>query len=155
MLTVLIDGVYRRLTFILDNNLETIFQKMYYTLAFGEAIGEIKESQSLTDITINKVGETHGNAEFSIFVMTGLKKLAFDLSFQNGLFKFALSSDYWKDKSKKNIQLVQQWTDELRRIGKEYGYNKFNDSKGRARISVSTKISDNWPKITKEEFVAW
>ena len=137
--------------FILENNLETIFQKMYYQIVLNEVVDKMKKANVFLGLERSPIGETHGNAEFSIRFPFKINEILFDLSFQNGTLKFALSRNYGINNTEGDIHYVQQWTDELRHIGEDYGYNKFNDSKGRARIAVSKKISDSWPKITKEE----
>ena len=80
-----------------------------------------------------------------------------DLSFQNGTFKLAISRNYWKDNSSKNIHYIEQWSKDLNDIKGTYDYDRFNKSKSRARISISKKINSEeenpWYQMEKSDFI--
>ena len=50
--------------FILENNLETIFQKMYYQIVLNEVVDKMKKANVFLGLERSPIGETHGNAEF-------------------------------------------------------------------------------------------
>lgn len=143
--------------FIGINGLETIFQKMY----FSSVLKEVIDKSSIQYCWFH-IDESRGNADLVLHFENYLepwihgKEFHFDMAFQAGTFKFAISRYYGTDKSKENIDLVNAWKNELEWLQKEGQYSEYtrlNKSKGRARISISYKIERNWYKMERTDFV--
>ena len=143
--------------FIGTNGLETIFQKMYFSNILKEVI-----NKSPIQYYWFHIDESRGNADLVLHFENYLepwihgKEFHFDMAFQAGTFKFAISRYYDTDLSKENIALVNTWKSELEWLQKEEQYpeyTRFNKSKGRARISISYKIERNWYKMERKEFI--
>lgn len=150
--------------FIGMNNLETIFQKMY----FAQVLKEILHGSHIKHKSWH-VGETRGNADFAIHFYNypnpeKENDFHFDISFQAGTFKFAISRSYWSDTSKKNIESVLAWKEDFMELQKAFPeYSRFNKAKSRARISISKNLKgqyeewylmnrDTFTQIVKDEF---
>lgn len=119
--------------FIGNNNLETIFQKMYFTQVLNIILDKSEAKYSGWH-----VGESRGNAEIAVHLENWEREFQFDIAFQAGSFKFAVSRFYWTDKSRENIESVLAWEDDFLALQKEFpGYNRLNKAKTRARISIS------------------
>ncbi len=137
--------------FIRMNNLETIFQKMYFTQVLDEVLDECSVPYEKWH-----VGETRGNADFAIHFCnypnaSKSDDFHFDMSFQAGTFKFAISRAYFneKGKSKKYIKSVLAWEEDFKKLQKAYPeYSRLNTGKSRARISISRNLG-------KEEGKEW
>lgn len=142
--------------FIRMNNLETIFQKMYFTKVLNEVLDKCHVPYEKCH-----VGETRGNADFAIhfsnYPNPEEDDFHFDISFQAGTFKFAISRKYWNDKSKENIDLVSAWTDDFEKLQKAFPeYSRFNKAKSRARISISKNLKkecEEWFQMDRVTFV--
>lgn len=140
--------------YIRNNNLETILQKMY----FSQILADIHK-QTL-NVLKSWVTETRGNAEIGFTLMElpfpkTDKSFELCFSFQNGSSKFSVALDYSNIvDSRKNIELLKAVWDEIFKSIKEsksYGYNRINNSRGRARISIS-KHKDGWSEMTRTQF---
>lgn len=138
--------------------LETVLQKYYF-------VGIINEIIKRKEINYQwcHVSETHGNADFAFhFGDMGSVYYRFDLSFQNGTFKFAVADkNYGKSKfprkgSKKWGEL-QKWIAAFEDVQKDYPqYGRLNKPKTKFRVSISYNIdNDNckWYELSRTEFV--
>lgn len=145
--------------YISQNGLETLFQKDY----FVSIIKEIKFRGINFDC---HVSETHGNADFAFHFgnMGCHDSYVFDLSFQYGTFKFAVTEVGYpplKDKDE------EKWPPELRKWKKAFSdlsssdshYNRLNLPKSRRRVSVSYNFDKDfrehrkWYELNRQEFV--
>ena len=133
--------------YIAINNLETILQKLYFTHIKESIQGEIEEYICNRDIKW-LISETHGNAEIVIILTPNEEdKLQFDLAFQNGVFKFAVSKNY----NTKGIdpKFKEEWISAFEKIANNEkinnGYTKLNRPKSRSRVAISKtfNIDDN------------
>lgn len=134
------------------SNLETILQKLYFTKIKEEIKRDFDGSYKW------QVSETHGNGELVIIQDTDNAR--FDISFQNGTFKFAVSKDY--EKKNKDEKFIKYWEGRFQKIVDErkYDYSKLHQPRSRTRISVTTAKKNNWWKedfgkvcdFIKEEF---
>lgn len=151
--------------YISINGLETLFQKSY----FVNIISEIYSDDRYKGIVERcHVSETHGNADFAFhFRNNGFNdKFEFDLSFQNGTFKFAVSEkgypkfkkgdkDEDQDKDEDKEKFLNEWKNSFDSIVKSiefFNYNRLNLPKSRARISVSCNMGPEWYK-DKNSFI--
>lgn len=141
--------------YISINGLETLFQKYY----FVNIISEICSDDRYKGIVERcHISETHGNADFAFhFRNNGFNdKFEFDLSFQNGTFKFAVSKKgYPKLKNGDRKKFLNEWQDSFDSIVKSiefFNYNRLNLPKSRARISVSCNMGPEWYK-DKNSFI--
>lgn len=142
--------------YISKNRLETLLQKYY----FVDIVNEIPQA---IEYKWCHVSETHGNADFAFhFGDMGTGSYRFDLSFQNGTFKFAVSDvDYGKSKLPKNGSKkwfeLQQWITAFKDVQKEYPqYGRLNEPKSRFRVSISYNINSDrrkWYALSRQEFV--
>lgn len=117
--------------FISDNQLETIFQKLY----FRKTAQKLKLNPKDYYIT-----ETHGNAIFGIFIekfkIDGYE-VNFGFDFQKGTFKtFCLGENYSNSKPE-SIPLEISSILESIKGNNKYGYNRFNRPKTRAQYSLT------------------
>lgn len=131
--------------FISENQLETIFQKLYFKKV-AQKLNLDKENYYIT--------ETHGNAIFGVIIdRFEIKdhKLNFGLDFQNGTFKtFCISSDY--NNSKPDLIPIEISTLLEQLKGNEkYGYHRFNKPRTKAQYSL-TKRKFNFAGIKINEF---
>lgn len=138
-------------------SLETVFQKYYFAGIINEISHGIKYRWC-------HVGETHGNADFAFHFgdMESNTDYRFDLSFQNGTFKFAVSDkNYGKSKfpkkgSKKWFEL-QKWITAFKDVQKDYPqYERLNGPKSKFRVSISYNINNDnckWYELSRQEFV--
>lgn len=143
--------------FIGMNNLETIFQKMYFTKVLDEVLDECSVPYEKWH-----VGETRGNADFAIHFDNypnpkEKDDFHFDMSFQAGTFKFAISRSYWdKGTSLEYIDSVRTWQVDFVELQKVFPeYNRFNNVKSRARISISKNLKKEckWYQMDRKTFV--
>ena len=145
--------------FIRKNNLETIFQKMYFTEV-------LKEILSKCSVPYERwhVGETRGNADFAIHFYNYQDAAAsgdfhFDMSFQAGTFKFAISRAYFdkEGKSEEYIKSVRAWEKDFKELQKAFPeYTRLNIGKSRARISISKNLKKDckeWYLMDRKTFV--
>lgn len=137
--------------------LETLFQKYYFVGIINEISNRIKYLRCHVD-------ETHGNADFAFHFgdMESGTDYRFDLSFQNGTFKFAVSDvDYENSKNprkgSKKWNELQKWKTAFKNVQKDNPqYRRLNGPKSRCRVSISYNIdSDNckWYELSRHEFV--
>lgn len=137
-------------SYIRKNNLETILQKMY----FQDILKDCLTHYNFEDYWVS---ETRGNAEIGFT----LKKVPcrgtainynIDFAFQNGSCKLAVSLDYNNiEDTSKNIERLGPWVNILNESRGEYGYNHFNKSRTRARMSLSKHI-EGWVNMPKSKF---
>lgn len=145
--------------YISMNGLETLLQKDYF-------VGIIKELKSRGINLDCHVSETHGNADFAFHLgdMGYLPSYLFDLSFQNGTFKFAVTEKGYPKLRVKNKEkwplVLKQWINAFGIIqGTNPKYIRLNMPKSRVRVSVSynfdKEIGDNrrWYDLSTGEFV--
>lgn len=145
--------------YISQNGLETIFQKDYF-------VGIINK---LKDNGINwgcHISETHGNADFATeFGSMGyLQDYLFDLSFQKGTFKFAVTKENYPKLNSKNEEKwpheLKKWKEAFDGLRKKYRqYKRLNSPKTNVRISVSynfdkdLKDGRRWFDLSIDEFI--
>lgn len=157
--------------YIAKNQLETILQKLFIQKVLDGLCLEQKEKFACN------IHETRGNAACGFYFninkdkdnSLGLvvadaddkgwesedrwkKYPIFDFSFQNGTFKIALSKDY-NNPTKKNKDEIKRWHSAFEQM-KSAGYERVNNGKSRARISLSKQIKINnapWYSSSKEE----
>lgn len=119
------------------SNLETILQKLYFTKIKEEIKKDFDKSYKW------QVSETHGNGELVIIKDT-TNNARFDISFQNGTFKFAVSNNY--ERPNIDEEFIKLWEDRFKKIVDErkYGYSRLHQPRSRTRISVTTAKKNNW-----------
>lgn len=87
------------------------------------------------------------------------KDYHFDISFQAGTFKFAVSYKYWKAESrdpKVRQEFTNKWKSIFLALKLKYKCTQINCGKSLSRISICYPIvSDGeWYKLSRKEFVA-
>lgn len=88
------------------------------------------------------MGETRGNADFAVH-LEDANGFQFDMSFQAGTFKFAISRSYWTDTSKANIASVLAWQDDFMKLQEAFPeYKRLNRAKSRARLSICKNLKE-------------
>ena len=135
--------------YISHSNLETILQKLYFTKIKSDIQKDVEaEIRKKIGNTIRwEISESHGNAQIVILI-DGENNTQFEIAFQGGKFKFAVSKDY--QKKEKDDFFINEWTESLQKIkdGEICGYTKLNLPRSRSRVSVSkeypTENSKNW-----------
>lgn len=141
--------------YISNNGLETLLQKDYFATLLKEIYQDFDEINSMVDHC--HVTETHGNADFAFHFRNPGIEMEFDLSFQNGTFKFAgTKKNYPKVGINEKKKFLIEWEDVFLSIVKSdifSDYNKLNRPKSRARISVSYTLGDKWYEIDRNEFI--
>lgn len=136
--------------YIAENGLETLFQKSYFT----DIVNEIIDKGNI-EFERCHVGESRGNADFAFhFGSFGNdSSYEFDLSFQNGAFKLAVCKKYYPD-LKGHEKELGKWKAafEDKDIRKNYpDYSRINIPRGKARLSISYNIGNDWYKRYKRE----
>ncbi len=146
--------------FIARNQLETIFQKMF----FREIIEKVKERQPEIEKLECAIGESHGNAEVTLWGIKATDRngdVWFDLAFQNGTFKIAISKNYW-DNSKNILErsiseLTCEWTDIFKKAETEWSGWRCHAPRSRPRISLCKNIKKHndiiWYQLDKESII--
>lgn len=143
--------------YISKNNLETIFQKMYYQEVLNDCIKKIQGTND-TSIINHRISETRGNAEIGFVIQEvpckdSCKQFCIDLAFQYGSFKFSIALDYFNTaEAPNNIKKLQPWEIIIKESCRPYGYTRNYKPRQRARTSANKKI-DNWTSLTKSEFI--
>lgn len=146
--------------YIAQRGMETLMQKYYLFDVIKEVIDSLNEVQ----IKSWHVGETRGNADmgfhFEDYIdMYDGKDYHFDISFQAGTFKFAVSYKYWKAESrdpKVRQEFTNKWKSIFLALKLKYKCTQINCGKSLSRISICYPIvSDGeWYKLSRKEFVA-
>lgn len=138
--------------YIANNAMETLCQKFYFT----DIVNEIK-SRNMVEFQSCHVSETRGNADFAFhFGSFGNdKSYVFDLSFQNGAFKLAVSKEHYPKLTNQTKEELKKWETAFAQVRSEYpNYARINKPRGRARLSLSYNIGSNWyKKYSRSEFV--
>jgi hypothetical protein len=138
------------LQYISDNNLETLLQKLYFTKVKELIIQDVESK--LIGINYNcQIGETHGNAEIVIKLIPENDKIQFDIAFQNGTFKYAVSKDYG---NKKNQQANRAEIDKHWKPAFDTIYSNLQTAKGMTfqknsslpRVSITKQWCKDWWK---------
>lgn len=145
--------------YIAERGMETLMQKHYLL----DVIREIETDLNAFAIKWWHVGETRGNADmgfhFEDYQKAGEDKAYhFDLSFQAGTFKFAVSYNYSKADSKDpNVRcdFIQRWEGIFLKLKEKYKCSQINRGRSRSRISISYSIEPKaWYAMPREAFVA-
>lgn len=142
--------------YISKNSLETLLQKYYFVDIVNKIFPAIEYSWC-------HVSDTHGNADFAFHFgdMGADTDFRFDLSFQNGTFKFAVSDVRYGEtglpkKGSKKWNELQNWISVFEMIKKDYPqYIRLNMPKTRIRISRSYNIGDKciWYELSRQDFM--
>lgn len=140
--------------YLANNGLETLCQKKY----FADIVKEIAESGKIT-FTDCHVGESRGNADLAFhFEPFGQDKTyLFDLSFQYGAFKLAVCKERYPsltDSLKRELEIWEKAFEEIKKTNKYPRYNRINSPRGKARLSISYNIGNDWyKKYDSEAFI--
>lgn len=127
---------------------------MYFT----DIVREIAKSGRII-FTGCHVGESRGNADLAFhFGPFGHDKTyLFDLSFQYGAFKLAVCKENYPlltDSLKAELKIWRKAFEEIRKTNKYPGYNRINSPRGKARLSISYNIGNDWyKKYDREAFI--
>lgn len=138
------------LQYISDNNLETLLQKLYFTKV-KELIKQDVESKLGSKNYEWQIGETHGNAEIVIKFIPVNDEIQFDIAFQNGTFKYAVSKDYGdtKNKDANKAEIERNWVPALEQIlnnQRSSANIKLRKPRSRARVSITKEWKKDWWK---------
>lgn len=160
--------------YIAANGLETLFQKAYFTDIVNEIFQEIFESNEIK-IKYCHVGESRGNADLAFHFGpiadydNGKIRYCGDLSFQNGAFKIAVAQENYPRRSEEGSlaeTLLNKWVSVFEEYNnEEYNnkyksksksvYNRINEPKSRARVSLSYNIGKDWYSMyDRESFIS-
>lgn len=126
-------------------NLETILQKLYFTKIKSNIQKDVEDE--IGNTIRWEISESHGNAQI-VILFDGENNTQFEIAFQGGKFKFAVSKDY--QKKEKDDFFINEWTASLQKIkdSKKFEYTKLNLPRSRSRVSVSkeypTENGKNW-----------
>lgn len=134
------------LQYISDNNLETLLQKLYFTKV-KELIKQDEESKLI------EIGETHGNAEIVIKLIPVNDKIQFDIAFQNGTFKYAVSKEYGDTKNKQanRKDIEDHWVPAVEKLLQLQPDMRLNKPRTRARVSISRPWDRDWWKKNMQD----
>lgn len=146
--------------YIAQRGMETLMQKYY----FFDVIKEVIDSLNSPQINSWHVGETRGNADMGFHFEEYIdrhddKDYHFDISFQAGTFKFAVSYKY-KDAVSRDPKVRQEFTNRWENIflslKNVYKCTQINRGKSRSRISICFPMVSEveWYKLSKKDFVA-
>lgn len=146
--------------YIACNGLETLLQK-YYLIHAAKEIEQ--EHIQCKNFEWWHVGETRGNADIGFHyinykVSQANKEYHFDISFQAGTFKFAVSYKYdepeGQDKATRKT-FVEEWEPVFQELKEEYKCRLINRGKSRCRISICYPIECDvkWYELPKREFI--
>tara|TARA_B110000240_G_C13423368_1_gene420509 strand:+ start:56 stop:1108 length:1053 start_codon:yes stop_codon:yes gene_type:complete len=116
--------------FISDNQLETIFQKMYF-----------KKVADLLELTDYYIVETHGNAILGVPIEKGIllngKTFNFGFDYQKGTFKtMCISTDYENSKSTDIPNQIPELFEKIKN-NEKYGYKRVNKPRTKAQYSLT------------------
>lgn len=146
--------------YIAQRGMETLMQKYYLFDVIKEVI------DSLNDPQINwwHVGETRGNADMGFHFENYIdrhdgKDYHFDISFQAGTFKFAVSYKYREAESrdlKVRQEFINKWEDIFLALKLKYKCTQINRGKSLSRISICYPIVSGrkWYELSRVDFVA-
>lgn len=131
------------LQYISDNNLETLLQKLYFTKV-KELIIQDVESRLIGRNYDCQIGETHGNAEIVIKLIPVNDNIQFDIAFQNGTFKYAVSKDYGDTKNKQanKTDIEDHWVPAVEKLLQPD--MQLNKPRTRARVSITKQWRKDW-----------
>lgn len=122
--------------FISDNQLETIFQKMYF-----------KKVADILDLKDYYIVETHGNAILGVPIKTNIilneKPFNFGFDYQNGTFKTMCISSNYENSNSKDIPLEIPELFERIKNNVKYGYEKVNKPRTKAQYSLTKRRTEN------------
>lgn len=138
------------LQYISDNNLETLLQKLYFTKVKELIIQDVESKLPGRNYDC-QIGETHGNAEIVIKLIPVNDNIQFDIAFQNGTFKYAVSKDYG---NKKNQQANRTEIDKHWKPAFDTIYSNLQTAKGMTfqrnsslpRVSITKQWCKDWWK---------
>lgn len=138
------------LQYISDNNLETLLQKLYFTKV-KEFIKQDVESKLSGRAYDCQIGETHGNAEIVIKLIPGNDTIQFDIAFQNGTFKYAVSKDYGNTKNMQanREDIEDHWVPAVEKL-LQPGM-QLNKPRTRARVSITKQWCKDWWKKNMQD----
>lgn len=124
--------------FISDNQLETIFQKMYF-----------KKVADLLELTYTEyyITETHGNAILGVQIEKNVningKSFNFGFDYQKGTFKtMCISTDYDNSKSTDIPFQIPELFEKIKQ-NKQYGYKRANKPRTKAQYSLTKNDKSN------------
>lgn len=146
--------------YIASRGLETLLQKYYFYDIVKEVVGG-----DIAPLIENwHVGQTRGNADMGFHFGNYFGRIQdegdhFDISFQAGTFKFAVSYKYNSPETRKkrvNSRFREGWEDIFRSLKKEYRCTQINCGKGCSRISICYPITPGkkWYELPRHEFVS-
>ena len=134
--------------YISHSNLETILQKLYFTKIKSDIQKDVEDKirKEIGNTIRWEISESHGNAQIVILI-DGENNTQFEIAFQGGKFKFAVSKDY--QKKEKDDSFIKEWITSLQKIkdDKVFDYIKLNLPRSRSRVSVSKECQINNSKI--------
>lgn len=122
--------------FISDNQLETIFQKMYF-----------KKVADILQLRDYYIIETHGNAILGVPIEKGViingKSFNFGFDYQKGTFKtMCISPDYDNSKSSDIPHQIPELFEKIKR-NRKYGYKRVNKPRTKAQHSLTKNDKNN------------
>lgn len=122
--------------FISDNQLETIFQKMYF-----------KKVADLLQLRDFYIVETHGNAILGVPIEKGVvingKSFNFGFDYQKGTFKtMCISTDYDNSKSTDIPHQIPELFERIKQ-NEKYGYKRVNKPRTKAQYSLTKNDKSN------------
>jgi hypothetical protein len=131
------------LQYISDNNLETLLQKLYFTKVKELIIQNVVSNLPGRNYDC-QIGETHGNAEIVIKLIPVNDNIQFDIAFQNGTFKYAVSKDYGDTKNKQanKTDIEDHWVPAVEKL-LQPGM-QLNKPRTRARVSITKQWRKDW-----------
>lgn len=146
--------------YIASRGLETLLQKYYFYDIVKEVVGG-----DIAPLIENwHVGQTRGNADMGFHFGNYLGRTQdegdhFDISFQAGTFKFAVSYKYNSPETRRDAvrsKFRGEWEDIFRSLKKEYRCTQINCGKSCSRISICYPITPgkNWYELSRQEFVS-
>lgn len=146
--------------YIASRGLETLLQKYYFYDIVKEVVGG-----DIAPLIENwHVGQTRGNADMGFHFGNYLGRTQdegdhFDISFQAGTFKFAVSYKYNSPETRRDTirrKFRGEWEDIFCSLKKEYRCTQINCGKSCSRISICYPITPgkNWYELPRQKFVS-
>jgi hypothetical protein len=154
--------------YIASRGLETLMQKYYLFDVIKEVVEELNDPR----IKSWHVDESRGNADMGFHFENYFGRKNddhgdhFDIAFQAGTFKFAVSYMYWKpETSQESVKhsFREGWEDIFSALKKEYKCTQINRGKSRSRIAVcypiciekeEGKVTKKWYELPRQKFVS-